>query len=137
MLMRIEARVARNVKLADVNVIASETSLDFFRRHRTGVRLRSILFRCRNTLTNTILTTSSVWFDTSALGFMPRLQPRSSMIDFLTGALYVFPGSLISALYETALRTKPTRSEDLFVTGLLAEKLNVTRLRMLDIDIWA
>lgn len=50
--------------------------------------------------------------------------------------LYVLPGSLIPAFNEAALSTKLVRFEDIYVAGMLATKLNVTRigLPLMDID---
>ena len=48
--------------------------------------------------------------------------------DFVTGPAYVMTGDLVEPLYHATLNARFIRLEDVLVTGVLADKLNITRV---------
>lgn len=61
--------------------------------------------------------------------YMPQaMYPLDTYPDFLSGIAYVMSMDVVPILYETALNTSYIHLEDVFLTGICADKANITRL---------
>lgn len=60
--------------------------------------------------------------------FVSRNQYRPALFpDFMTGPAYILPGNLARDLYKTALDQTYLKLEDVFMTGVVAQKLKIKR----------
>lgn len=50
--------------------------------------------------------------------------------DFITGGMYVIGGRVVDLLYKATGQVKPFRMEDMFLTGMCAERARVTRTHL-------
>lgn len=53
--------------------------------------------------------------------------PRSVVPEFIMGGMYVIGGRVVDLLYRVTGQVKPFRMEDMFLTGMCAERAKVTR----------
>ncbi|KAH9367871.1 hypothetical protein HPB48_021480 [Haemaphysalis longicornis] len=58
----------------------------------------------------------------------PRLYPADEFPDYLSGSGYVMSIDVAAALLRTAMRMRLLYFEDVFTTGLVAEKLGIARV---------
>ncbi|XP_076308594.1 beta-1,3-galactosyltransferase 1-like [Tachypleus tridentatus] len=59
--------------------------------------------------------------------FVPKyMYPHSTYPDFVYGPSYLIHGALARSIYETSLEEPYFLLEDVFITGIIASKLNIT-----------
>ncbi|KAL1435358.1 hypothetical protein MTO96_032366 [Rhipicephalus appendiculatus] len=56
--------------------------------------------------------------------------PRNVVPDFIMGGMYVIGGRVVDLLYRVTGHVKPFRMEDMFLTGMCAERARVTRTHL-------
>jgi hypothetical protein len=63
--------------------------------------------------------------------FLPFEQfSENTFPDFLTGPAYLFSTVIVQSFFEKGLESKFLQLEDVFMTGVIAEAMNVTRVRV-------
>jgi hypothetical protein len=63
--------------------------------------------------------------------FLPYEQFSDNVFpDFVTGPAYLFPTLIAQSFFETGMEARFMQMEDVFMTGLLAEAMNVTRVKV-------
>ncbi|KAH7946184.1 hypothetical protein HPB49_021223 [Dermacentor silvarum] len=61
--------------------------------------------------------------------------PRNVVPDYITGGMYVIGGHVVDLLYKTTGQVKPFRMEDMFLTGMCAERARVARTHLVGTSI--
>ncbi len=57
----------------------------------------------------------------------PEVYPESTYPQFVTGPSYLISGSAVSKIFAEAMATSYIHLEDVFITGVVAEKLGIPR----------
>ncbi|XP_015111301.1 beta-1,3-galactosyltransferase 5 [Diachasma alloeum] len=93
--------------------------VSFAKKHEAD---RNVIFGLRVQNSQPIRDKNSKWY-ASLEQYKPTVYP-----DYTIGAAYLLPTDIIHKLYETALREPFLRIEDVFTTGVVAQKLKIKRV---------
>jgi hypothetical protein len=67
--------------------------------------------------------------------FLPFDQfSESTFPDFVTGPAYLFSTGIVQSFFEKGMESRFLQLEDVFMTGVIAEAMNVTRVRVAEFE---